>query len=425
MKEIDLAYGQRSVPLAIDDERFQVLHAASSHPSSRPLNDAEIGAAIDTPVAGPGLPDLLNPGETVLIVVSDATRATGSAQLVNLLVRRIIQNGVEAGNIAIIFATGIHRAVTAAEKIALLTPFIVQRIRTIDHDAGDPEFLLSLDTTTTGIPVEVNRALREYDHVILIGGIAFHYFAGFTGGRKSICPGLAGAQTIKQTHMLALDLENGGRRAGVGTGLLQGNPVHDACDEVASLIAPSLGINTTVDERGRVVHVVAGNWRDAHRVACEQYLAAHSIGISQKRRLVIASCGGSPYDINLIQAHKTMEMASHACEAGGTIILLAECADGLGRADFLKWFTAAGSGELEKRLRTDYEVNGQTAWSLLSKTERYRVFLISELPEDQVRKMGMIPAQSIEAALNEGGPEAGYVLPRGAAYLPLLNADEV
>jgi nickel-dependent lactate racemase len=384
MKEIDLAYGQRSVPLAIDDERFQVLHAASSHPSSRPLNDAEIGAAIDTPVAGPGLPDLLNPGETVLIVVSDATRATGSAQLVNLLVRRIIQNGVEAGNIAIIFATGIHRAVTAAEKIALLTPFIVQRIRTIDHDAGDPEFLLSLDTTTTGIPVEVNRALREYDHVILIGGIAFHYFAGFTGGRKSICPGLAGAQTIKQTHMLALDLENGGRRAGVGTGLLQGNPVHDACDEVASLIAPSLGINTTVDERGRVVHVVAGNWRDAHRVACEQYLAAHSIGI-----------------------------------------LLAECADGLGRADFLKWFTAAGSGELEKRLRTDYEVNGQTAWSLLSKTERYRVFLISELPEDQVRKMGMIPAQSIEAALNEGGPEAGYVLPRGAAYLPLLNADEV
>ena len=122
----------------------------------------------------------------------------------------------------------------------------------------------------------------------------------------------------------------------------------------------------------------------------------------------------------MIQAHKALDMAAHACADGGSIILLAECGDGLGRPDFLKWFESADSRALEARLREGYEVNGQTAWALLTKTERFRVRIITQLPDDEVRKMRMIPAPSIEEATAAVAPNTkGYLMPRGAALLPL------
>jgi nickel-dependent lactate racemase len=420
MLSLELGYGRGSVVADFDERRFRVL-AAPGMSDERPLSDVEIGAAIDNPIASPPLDEIIAAGDSVLIVVSDATRESGSAQVVNLLVRRLIELGVAPFDIRIIFATGIHRAVTADEKRELLTPFIAQRIKTLEHDAYDASKLISLGNTERGAPVEVNRALKEHTHVILTGAVGFHYFAGFTGGRKSVCPGLASAATIEATHMLALDFEKGGRRAGVGAGALEGNAVHVECERVAAMIAPSFLINTTVDGHGRVTHVYAGDWREAHRRACVEYAAAHSLKLEARREVVIASCGGAPYDLNLIQAHKALEMAAHACVEGGTIILLAECADGLGRADFLKWFEAADSRALEARLRERYEVNGQTAWSLLSKAERYRVYLVSSLDDVAVRRMRMIPARTIAEALAQtGAATEGYVMPRGASLLPVI-----
>src|SRR6185295_910166 len=224
MNRIDLGYGRTLIPFEYDEARFEVLSPQQS--TEHPLSDLEIGTALDSPIDSPPLEDLVNSGDSVLIVVSDATRATASAQLVNLLVRRLIQFGISAGDIAISFATGIHRPVTHAEKLSLLTPFIVQRIRTLDHDSNDPNPLV-LGELDCGTPIEVSRHLNEFSRVILTGGIGFHYFAGFTGGRKSICPGLASAKTIKATHMLALDFEKGGRRDNVKAGVLEGNPVHE------------------------------------------------------------------------------------------------------------------------------------------------------------------------------------------------------
>src|SRR5207245_6453875 len=188
---------------------------------------------------------------------------------------------------AIIFATGIHRSVREEEKAELLTPFIAQRIRTIDHDAYDPAALVQIGTSEDGSPILVNRALTEFSKVILTGGVGFHYFAGFTGGRKSICPGLASARTIEATHMLALDFERGGRRDGVGAGLLKGNAVSEECERVAALTNPAFLANAIVDERGRVEQVFAGHWSAAHERACEAYAAAHSRRITEKRELVI------------------------------------------------------------------------------------------------------------------------------------------
>jgi nickel-dependent lactate racemase len=418
MSDIDLGYGKQSIKLTFD-ERLTVLSINPANES--PLTDIEIGTALDSPISSPPLDELINEDDSVLLVVSDATRATGSAQLVNLIVRRLIQAGVAASNLAIIFATGIHRPVSAQEKVELLTPFIVQRVRTLDHDAYSRDSLVSLGVTDLGIPVEVNRALTEFSKTILLGGINFHYFAGFTGGRKSICPGLASAETIERTHMLALDFQRGGRKPGVGTGLLAGNAVHEQCDHVAEVVGPTFGVNTVVDELRRVVRVYCGDWRLAHGSGCEAFLSDHSVAIAAKRELVIASCGGFPHDINLIQAHKALDMASYACKDGGSIILLAECRDEFGRPDFLKWFDAPDSAALEKRLVNEYEVNGQTAWSLLTKAERFHVLLVSDLPDDDVRLMRMEPVRNLEAALKRAGDyESGFIMPRGAAILPKL-----
>jgi nickel-dependent lactate racemase len=419
-REFELGYGSSSIKFVTDNRRFSLISDETN--PLQPLSDAQIGAAFDSPIASPPLDEVVDSDDSVLLVVSDATRATASAQIVNLLVRRLIQIGVSPGNIAVIFATGIHRRVNDAEKRELLTPFIVQRIRILDHDAYDEAKLYSLGTTASGVTVALSSALRESSRVVVIGGINFHYFAGFTGGRKSICPGLASAKTIEATHMLAFDFERGGRKAGVGPGLLDGNAVHEECERVAELVAPAFGINTIVDERNRAVGVFCGDWRLAHRAACEQYLKRHSVAIREKREVVIASCGGFPHDINMIQAHKTLDMAAHACKDGGTIILLAECGDGLGRSDFLKWFDAADSGALENRLRSAYEVNGQTAWSLMTKAERYRICLVSELREEQVEKMRMAPVRTIAEGLRQAGAGDGFIMPRGAALLPRVEA---
>ncbi len=418
MPEINLGYGRAAVPFSYDETRWQVLAPAASNETE--LSDAEIGAALDAPLGSLPLEEIVNAGESALIVVSDATRATGSERIVNLLARRLIASGVAPFDISIIFATGIHRAVTPAEQNKLLTPFITQRLRVINHNALDPAQHINLGQTERGTPIELNRALLETDHVILTGAVGWHYFAGFTGGRKSVCPGLASARTIAATHALAMDFTTGGRRAGVGTGLLADNAVSEECEAIAALVKPSFLVNTHTNTQGRVTGVYAGDWRAAHTRACADYAAAHSLKITEKRPFVIVSCGGNPHDINLIQAHKALDTAAHACAEGGTIILLAECAEGLGRADFLKWFDAVDAREMAETLRENYEVNGQTAWALLTKTERFPVILVSSLPDDEVRRMQMIPADNLEEALAQTGPSAkGYVLPRGAAILPV------
>jgi len=420
MPTIALGYGRGSIKFVYDSARFDLLAPETS--PAQPLSDSEIGDALDAPIDSPTLENLIASGNNVLIVASDATRATGSAQIINLLVRRLIQNGIRPSDIAIIFATGIHRAVRPDEKTGLLTPFIAQRIRTIDHDAYDSTRLVQLGAMEDGTPIEVNQVLKDFSKIILTGAVGFHYFAGFTGGRKSICPGLASARTIEATHMLALDFNSGGRRAGVGAGLVQANAVHEACESVAAIIDPVFLVNAIVDERGRVERVFGGHWRAAHARACDVYSSSHARRIESKRELVIVSCGGSPYDINMIQAHKALEMAAQACVDGGSIILLAECRDGLGRADFLKWFDSPDSRALETRLKDAYEVNGQTAWALLTKTERFRVHMVTELGDDEVRRMRMVPARSLDEALaNLAQDPRGYVMSRGVALLPLLN----
>ena len=220
---IPLRYGKTQFDFEYEPDRFEIL---GTEDTRKPLSDLEIGLKLDQPIDSKSLDELIASGDSVLIVVPDATREIGCGQIVNLLVRRLIATGTKPFEINIIFATGIHRQVTEEEKKDILTPFIAQRIKTLDHDPRDLMQIMRFGETKSGIPIEANRKLTEYDHTIIIGGINFHYFAGFTGGRKLICPGLASAKTISETHKLAFDFERKTRREGVGLGELSKNPVH-------------------------------------------------------------------------------------------------------------------------------------------------------------------------------------------------------
>jgi nickel-dependent lactate racemase len=415
MPEIQLKYGRSAISFSYDADRFDVLETRES----QPLSDIELGAKLDAPIDSDPLEEKVRPGERVLFVVPDATRRTACGQVINLLVRRLIANGTAPHEMAVIFSTGIHRPVTEKEKSEILTPFIAQRIKTLDHGPRDLMQIMRVGETAGGIPVELNRALGEYDHVVLIGGISFHYFAGFTGGRKLICPGLASAKTISATHKLAFDCERRTRRDGVGSGLLDGNAVHEAFVEASSFARPSFAVNAIVDDNGNAVDLFCGDWITSHRAACDAYAQQHTIDISQKRDVVIVSCGGFPHDINMIQAHKALEAASHACKESGTIVLLAECEEGPGRNDFLNWFAAENSDALADRLCANYQVNGQTAWILLEKAEKFKVFVVTDLPEREANQMRLrkIAPESVEDYLRDSD---GYILPFGARSM--INA---
>jgi lactate racemase len=413
MPTIRLNYGKTDFPFEYDENQFQIL---AKQTQDFPLTDIEIGEKLDHPIDSKIIEEIIQTDESVLLVVPDATRQVGAGQIVNLLVRRLIAGGVMPYNIRIIFAVGIHRAVTEAEKREILTPFIVQRIKILEHNSRNLADIAKLGLTKRGIPIELNRALKEHDHIILIGGITFHYFAGFTGGRKLICPGLGSSRTISETHKLAFDFSRKTRQTGVGLGALQGNPVHEEFVEVSEAINPSFCVNTVTNDKGEIVDLFCGNWKTSHQQACEDYAEKNTLIVNEKRDLVIVSSGGFPYDINLIQAHKALEMASHACTEGGTIIFLAECADGLGRNDFLKWFEARDSRGLAEKLCENYQVNGQTAWSLLTKAERFNIQIVTNLPENEIKLMQMNRI-GIESLAKVGKDRKGYILPFGSKFL--------
>jgi lactate racemase len=410
---INLAYGKQHFAYNFDKKLFEIL---GENKIENALSDAEIGDAFDHPIDSKPLDEIVNQGETVLIVVPDATRTSACGQIVNLLVRRLIANGTMPFDIRIIFATGIHRQPTEAEKKELLTPFIHQRIKHLEHNPRDLVQLVKLGETKRGTPIELNRALLEHDHIITIGSINWHYFAGFGGGRKLICPGLASSRTINETHKLAFDFDTKNRREGVGTGLLQGNAVHEEFIEIVEKINPSFSINTITNDNNEATKIFCGNWKTSHEAACDFYADNYALEVAEKREVVVVSCGGFPHDLNVVQAHKALENASNICEENGTIIWLAECSDGLGKNDFLKWFEFETSENLAEKLAESYQVNGQTAWTLLKKAEKFNVILVSNLPEDEARKMKLKTARNLDEAIAKVKNKTGYVLPFGAKY---------
>jgi lactate racemase len=420
---MNLKYGSTSFDLALSPEQLSgVIEPTICNPVESPTEI--VSRALDgcqSTIAA------FSAGEIALIVTSDITRSAGSEIYLPLLVERLNRQGIPDRNIEILVALGIHRPQSSHEHEMLLGP-LYGRIRVTDHNCDNPAELVMLGRTANGIEVSINRRAVEADRLILTGVIGFHYFAGFGGGRKSVLPGIASRAACMASHFALLNPQPAsGKNPQATTGNLEGNPVHQAMLEACAMAQPAFILNTVLSLDKRIMAAFAGDWRTAHEAGCRFYRENFAFPIPARADLVIVSCGGFPKDINLIQAHKSMEYAAQALKDTGVMILLAECRDGFGNSTFFDWFRHKRLDEFESALRARYEINGQTAFSLLQKAQRFRIILVSRFSCRQVEEMGMIPATTLDEALQKAQgllPETwqALVMPEGGSVLPVQIA---
>jgi len=384
-----------------------------------------IESSLDKPIHSLPFNDFFSPKDSVAIVCSDITRYTGSDQFLHILIKRLSRIGIKDSSISITISLGIHRPQTEDEIEHLLGKLLYGKIRTYNHTPKDNSNLKLLGITSRGTRSEFNRRVIEADKIILTGALGFHYFAGFSGGRKGLMPGVASFDACVNNHLLVLKPE-GGKDRHARTGKLQGNPVHEDMMEACQGLPPVFLLNTILSPDKKIIGAVSGDLTLAFEKGCEMFMKDFSVPVTKKADLVIASCGGFPKDINFIQAHKSMDYAMNALREGGVMVILAECPEGYGNPTFHGWFKFNDLNELEERLKAHYEINGQTAYSTLLKAKRAKIILLSALPPDEVRQMSMVPAEDMEEALSlartflSDNPSC-YIIPEAGSTLPGLD----
>src|SRR5262245_45218824 len=404
--------------LAVPAAPFRLDTVDPTAPAGASVGPAEIAAALERPRGAPPASEIFRGARRVLVVVSDATRSTGSRLVCPVLVDAIRR--ASGAEVSFAVASGIHARPTSEEVRKILGEDLASRHPVLLHDPDDGAELIELGRTRQGTRVVVNRALREHDRVVLTGAVGFHYYAGFSGGRKALVPGLASRETVSRNHLRALDA-NGGRHPGARAGSLQDNPVHRDMVEGAALVGAHFLVNTVMGAPERIERIYAGDFRDAHLAACRWVRSTRRVRLAP-RDLVIASAGGAPSDVDLIQSHKAFEAAAGALRPGGVFVLVARCGRGAGSADFLDAFARGGEREMVEALLGDFRVYAQTALSWYRKAKRFRLVLVSDLSEAVARKVGAEPARDLEHALAlaaEHVPRGarGWLLPRAPRIL--------
>jgi nickel-dependent lactate racemase len=417
---VALHYGHGALPLPAGlSPRVSLL--AAKAPLLPPSEDGHIARRLSRPAGAVPLSRLARGGDRVAIVISDVTRYSATETILPFLLRETDAAGIPRDRVTLFVARGTHRAMTEAEVRDAVGPEIDSGIRVEQSDPDGDH--VSLGTTSRGTNVLVSRRLMEHDRIVLTGTISFHYFAGFGGGRKALVPGCAARETAHQTHFRIFRTDGPGKHPMARTGVLAGNPVHEDIIEAVSMASPTFLVNTLLTPEKRLFDLVAGHWQKAHEEGCARYAKHFRVRIAKRYPLVIASAGGFPKDINMIQSHKALDNAFHATEPGGALVLLAECPDGFGSPHFFPWFRHKDPDALERELRGNYQIYGQTAHAVLTKTRACRVILVSTLPPESVEAMGMTPAPTLPDAIRAAKrflgelpvplviPDAGYVLP--------------
>jgi lactate racemase len=233
--------------------------------------------------------------------------------------------------------------------------------------------------------------------IIPTGRIVPHYFAGFTGGRKAIIPGVAGFQTIRANHKLTL-AESGGINPAVGCGKLDGNPVHMDMIEGARMVKPAFVFNTVMDHLGRIVGAVSGDWQGAHQAGCEQARKLCEIKIDKQVDAVVTSAGGAPYDCNFMQSLKALFNVKDIVRQGGYILWMAECTGGI-QPEFSSWCSISSTEELAQAVRTKYDLKGHNSLMLRKLLDHCHVALFSKLPPEVVTGLGLHPVSSMQEGI--------------------------
>ncbi len=380
--------------------------------------------ALDHPLSSISFDEYLQRGTPVTIIVPDKTRQSGIIALLPLVLRRMHERGIPRESIRILFANGTHGSQTEQEKRAIIGDAVYESYPVFDHDSHEEKSLIPIGRTARGTEVRINALAVESPVIIAIGAIIHHYFAGFGGGPKLIVPGIAAYSTAVQNHRLTLT-ENGDFHPYCKEGIIDGNPVYEDIVEAVRLCPPVFFIGTLLDTEGNITDIIAGNPVDAHRSGAKNADMQFRVPIDRKTDIVITSGGGYPRDITMIQAHKALHHAYEAVRNGGVILCCAECRDGIGSPTFMKWFEHTSITTMRHELLEHYTLNGHTALALRKKLATAKIVFFSMLDPTLVRKMGMIPASSLDdgvaLAMEERTVSSVTIIENGAACLPSVG----
>ncbi|MBS4026726.1 MAG: nickel-dependent lactate racemase, partial [Clostridia bacterium] len=322
-------YGKKDIKIKLSPENFiGKIEPQEMEGLSDPVQ--AVREALENPIGSPRLDEiaaLKKPGK-VVIIVNDLTRVTPYQHMLPPLLAELAEAGVKDGQITFVVATGNHRGHSEQENRELYTEEIAGRYVFINHDCTKD--LVSMGRLTDGNELMVNKHVAEADMVITTGLINPHQIAGFSGGRKSIMPGVVSKELITLNHSRMT-------APGAKLGNYQDNPVHHMMMEVAGRVGVDFILNAVTNSNREIVKVVAGELEQAWIAGVDVSRKMNMVKLAEQADVVIASAGGYPKDINVYQAQKALTNAAEAVKSGGTVILVAQCPEGFGDSVFEEW----------------------------------------------------------------------------------------
>ena len=426
---VELEYG--SEKLKVDVPEKNLLGIITSKPL-KGLPDAgkALLEGIKNPIACSPLKDKIRDKKNICIIISDSTRAVPTKLILDVLLTELAGYGIEKDMITILVATGLHRPNLGSELEGLVGEKVASQYRIINHNARDRESCVHIGQTQRGTPIIINKEFVNADFKILTGLIEPHFMAGFSGGRKAICPGISYMDMFRHFHGPAV-LES----PKASFGILEGNPFHEESTEIARKSGVDFIINITINKHKEVTGVFCGDLEVAFNEGARFCNHASSSEIKKEADIVITTGGGLPLDATLYQVVKGMVGAMPAVKQGGIIITAAECTEEIGSREFVDIVQEESDIDafMEKINRKDYFKIDQWEFEEFVKArKKARIYLYSgcllasayNIPEST-----LILANSVGEALNESLEKAGkdasiYVIPEGPYVIPFLKGEK-
>jgi nickel-dependent lactate racemase len=421
--KVTLDYGKTGLDVTLPDDRL-LAPPLAIRPAD-PLADpgAALDAALANPVGTPPLAELARGKRTACVVVCDITRPVPNSLLLPPILRTIEAAGVPRAGITVLVATGLHRPNEGDELVELVGEFVATNYRCENHHGKAADEHEYLGTTPNGVPAWIDKRYLRAELKITTGLIEPHLMAGYSGGRKLICPGIAGLETVKVWHGPKF-LEH----PKADCGIVEGNPVHEENTRIALMAGCDFIVNVCIDGKRRVTGLWAGDmvkaWERGVQFCREVVLA----GVPRPADVVVTSCAGYPLDTTWYQAVKGLTGALPIVKRGGTIVLAASLTEGLGSPEFreqLARYEADGWYD-RPAASTTCEMDEWQLVMMKKVVARSRVRVVTHgLPAAELRRCRVEPAESVEAAvaeaLAEHGPDARLaVIPKGPYVLPFV-----
>lgn len=377
-------------------------------------NEVEIGdetevirQALANPIGSPSLKEFLKDARDVLFIVNDPTRPTPTARVIDM-----IQEDIAGHKVSFIVATGIHRAPTEEEYIQIFSEKYYKKYKDVihSHDAKRDE-MVYLGTSKNGTEMKVNKRGVDAHKIVIISSVEPHYFAGYTGGRKSFLPGIAAHETIEQNHKLALKPEACALK-------LKGNPVHeDMVDALSTVKKEIFTISTVLDKNHRIYAATAGDIYKSMEAAVSKAEEVFCAKIPQKADIVV-SVVKFPSDIDLYQAQKGIDNAKYALKEGGILLLVAKCRMGIGEESFVKLLSSASSPkDALERIEKKFVVGYHKAAKMAEVGLWAQMWAVTDLDPKLLESIFIRPFSSLQTALDEARKEKG----QDAKVLVLLD----